>query len=98
MSLVISYEECLQYVQNELNSFMHGELKPWTERQQLNYSMIVNVKNGRVPRPIPKLVQKIMGVFGFHLEARRIRQEDRFVAEYTLVDADEIKAFCSQSV
>lgn len=96
-ALVIPYDECLQYVQLQLNSFIHGDLKPWTEEQQLNYSMIVNLKNGRLAGPTPRLIQKIMTVFGFNLGARRVKRDSGFVVEFSLRDANQIAAFRAQA-
>ena len=97
-ALIIPYDECLQYVQLQLSSFIHGDLKPWTEEQQLNYSMIVNLKNGRLTGPVPRLIQKIMAVFGFTLAARRVKRDDGFVVEFSLRDASQIAAFRAQTV
>ncbi len=96
-SLIIPYDEALQYVQHWLNSFMHGELKPWAQEQQLNYSMVVNLRNGRINRPIPRLIQKIMAALGFDLHAKRVKQDNHFVVEFHLTDANQIKAFCSKT-
>ncbi|WP_345108414.1 hypothetical protein [Hymenobacter algoricola] len=94
--LIITYDEAFQYVQDWLNSFMHGDLKPWVETQQLNYSMVINLRNGRIPRPMPRLIRKIMADLGFDLQAKRVKQNDRFVAEFLLTDAQQIKIFRAQ--
>ena len=95
--LLISYDEGLAFVQHWLSSFMHGDLKPWTEKQQLNYSMIVNLKNGRIPRPIPRLIQKIMAVLGINLEAKRVRKGADYVVEFSIRDPKQIELFRTQA-
>ncbi|UOQ53871.1 hypothetical protein [Hymenobacter cellulosivorans] len=76
---------------------MHGDLKPWTEKQQLNYSMIVNLKNGRIPRPIPRLIQKIMAILGIELEAKRVRRGTDYVVQFAIRDPKQIQLFRAQA-
>jgi len=94
--LFLSYEEGLHYVQHQLNSFLHGDLKQWTEKQQLNYSMVVNLKNGRFTRPMPRLVQKLLAALGFTLQAKRIRRDARFVVVFVFQDANQQRLFRMQ--
>ncbi|WP_157530246.1 hypothetical protein [Hymenobacter norwichensis] len=91
--ITFSYEEGLSYVQHHLNSFMHGELKPWAHERHLNYSMVVNLKNGRLTRPMPHLVQQIIVSMGFDLKAKRIKKDNQFEVEFSLLDASQIALF-----
>jgi hypothetical protein len=94
-SLILSYEEGLHYVQHQLASLIHGALKPWAQEQKLNYSMIVNVKNGRISRPMPRLVQKLLAALGFELPAKRVRKDAAFVVVFIFRDAEQMKLFRS---
>ena len=95
--LVLSYEEGLHYVQHQLASFIHGALKPWAQAQKLNYSMVVNVKNGRISRPMPRLVLKLLAAMGFELQAKRVRKDAAFVVVFIFRDAKQMQLFRSHT-
>jgi len=77
-ALVVSYDECLRYVKAQLNSFLHGDLKMWTEQHtpKISYHMTVGLKNDSLLREAPKLVQRLLAAFGMETVARQGYGED----------------------
>jgi len=68
--LLVPYSEGLRFVQIALRSFPHGGLKEWatTRKPAINYSMLVTLKNNKLRKPAPLLVQRILKEFDFPAE------------------------------
>jgi hypothetical protein len=66
-SLLASYEECARFAQAYLQSFAHGDLKPWAASRQppMNYRSLITFKNGKMAKPTPRIIQKILEENGF---------------------------------
>ena len=77
--------------------FLYFSLAYFTGKRtrQLNYSMIVNLKNGRITTPTPRLIQKVMTALGFDLHAKRVKKGPQFVVEFSLREAEQIASFHS---
>jgi hypothetical protein len=66
-SLLASYEECARFAQAYLQIFAYGDLKPWAASRQpsLNYRSLITFKNGKMGKPVPQIVKRILEENGF---------------------------------
>ncbi|MDU0372340.1 hypothetical protein ACFST9_13610 [Hymenobacter monticola] len=71
LSLTVSYADALLYGQARLKMLGSGELKPFCETHQLTYTNIVNLKNGKLKREEPRLLQRVLSSLG--LPAQQLR-------------------------
>ena len=72
LSLSAPYTECLRYVQYRLKAIAQGDLTPFCNQHGLTYTNVVNLKNGKLKRDEPRLVQKVLRAMGVPLEIVRI--------------------------
>lgn len=72
LSLSASYSECLRYVQFRLKALGQGELTGFCAQHGLTYTNVVNLKNGKLKRDEPRLVQRVLRALGVATEIVRI--------------------------
>ena len=72
LSLSAPYTECLRYVQFRLKALPQGDLRPFCSQHALTYTNVVNLKNGKLKRDEPRLVQKVLRALGVPTEIVRI--------------------------
>lgn len=60
LHLLISYHEALYYAQGRLAMFGQGEVKPFCAARGLPYTTIINLKNGKLKREEPRLLQRLL--------------------------------------
>lgn len=72
LSLSVSYSECLRYVQFRLKALGQGELTGFCAQHGLTYTNVVNLKNGKLKRDEPRLVQRVLRALGVPTEIVRI--------------------------
>jgi hypothetical protein len=72
LSLSAPYSECLRYVQYRLKALAQGDLTPFCNQHGLTYTNVVNLKNGKLKRDEPRLVQKVLRALGLPTEIVRI--------------------------
>ncbi|GAB3840610.1 hypothetical protein GCM10028821_45690 [Hymenobacter jeollabukensis] len=72
LSLSAPYSECLRYVQFRLKALPQGELTAFCAQHGLTYTNVVNLKNGKLKRDEPRLVQKVLRALGVPTEIVRI--------------------------
>lgn len=77
-TLLVTYADCERYVRARMNSFIHGELKPWLEQIQpaVSYTAAVGLKNETLMRESPKLVQRLLAACGYETQAMQWRAPD----------------------
>ncbi|GGG34359.1 hypothetical protein [Hymenobacter glacieicola] len=90
LSLSISYEEALRFCQSVLHTLPHGTMKPWVKAQGMNYTMVVNLKNEQIPKPMPLLVQRLLLAWGIPTQLFR-RGKDTFVQFERAEDLARVK-------
>jgi hypothetical protein len=66
-SALVSYEDCVLFVQAFLDTFVHGDLKPWAAgfEPPLTYNLIVSFRKGKAAKAIPRVVQRILSSLGY---------------------------------
>jgi hypothetical protein len=94
--LAVGYDDGLRYVKYRLNSLAHGSLKRWTESQEMNYTMVVNLKNSQLAKQTPILIQRILKAFGFDTEPVRIAQGDQQAYQFLFHTTTQLEVFRSQ--
>ncbi|MCB2411096.1 hypothetical protein [Hymenobacter lucidus] len=72
LSLSAPYSECLRYVQFRLKALPQGDLTAFCAQHGLTYTNVVNLKNGKLKRDEPRLVQKVLRALGVATEIVRI--------------------------
>ncbi|MCB2380334.1 hypothetical protein LGH70_22270 [Hymenobacter sp. BT635] len=72
LSLSAPYTECLRYVQFRLKALPQGDLTAFCAQHGLTYTNVVNLKNGKLKRDEPRLVQKVLRALGVSTEIVRI--------------------------
>jgi hypothetical protein len=72
LSLSAPYAECLRYVQHRLKAIGQGELTSFCTQHGLTYTNVVNLKNGKLKRDEPRLVQRVLRALGVPTEIVRI--------------------------
>ncbi|RSK38934.1 hypothetical protein [Hymenobacter perfusus] len=72
LSLSAPYTECLRYVQFRLKALPQGDLTSFCAQHGLTYTNVVNLKNGKLKRDEPRLVQKVLRALGVSTEIVRI--------------------------
>jgi len=72
LSLSAPYTECLRYVQSRLKALPQGDLTTFCAQHGLTYTNVVNLKNGKLKRDEPRLVQKVLRALGVPTEIVRI--------------------------
>ena len=72
LSLSAPYSECLRYVQFRLKAIAQGDLTSFCAQHGLTYTNVVNLKNGKLKRDEPRLVQKVLRALGVPTEIVRI--------------------------
>lgn len=72
LSLSAPYGECLRYVQYRLKAIAQGDLTPFCNQLGLTYTNVVNLKNGKLKRDEPRLVQRVLRALGVPTEIVRI--------------------------
>jgi hypothetical protein len=72
LSLSAPFSECLRYVQYRLKSLPQGELTSFCAQHKLTYTQVVNLKNGKLKREEPRLVQRVLRALGLPTEIVRI--------------------------
>lgn len=72
LSLSAPYADCLRYVQYRLKAIAQGELTHFCAQHSLTYTNVVNLKNGKLKRDEPRLVQRLLRALGFETEIIRI--------------------------
>jgi hypothetical protein len=77
LSLAITYEQALEYVQLRLNMFGRGELKPFCEEHKLSYPTTVNLKNNKLKEQQPRLVLKLLNSLAVVSELIRHPTQDK---------------------
>lgn len=60
LQLLVPYNEALYYVQGRLGMFGRGELKPFCEAGGFSYTAVINLKNGKLKREEPHLLQRVL--------------------------------------
>jgi hypothetical protein len=67
-SALVAYEDGLLFVQAFLNTFAHGDLKPWAAKFEppLNYTLLISIRNGKAAKATPRVVQKLLAVCGYN--------------------------------
>ncbi|MBO2033507.1 hypothetical protein J4D99_19085 [Siccationidurans ginsengisoli] len=66
------YGECLRYVQYRLKAIAQGDLTPFCTQHGLTYTNVVNLKNGKLKRDEPRLVQRVLRALGVPTDMVRI--------------------------
>ncbi|RSK24914.1 hypothetical protein [Hymenobacter metallilatus] len=61
LQLTVTYAEALCYAQGRLKMLGNGGLKPFCAAHQLTYPNIINLKNGKLKREEPRLLQRLLG-------------------------------------
>ncbi|MGI4735307.1 MAG: hypothetical protein ACRYG7_09030 [Janthinobacterium lividum] len=95
LSLVVPYPEALSYAQHRLKMLGSGEAKPFCVAHGLPYSTIINLKNGRLPKEQPRLLQKLLASLDVRAELIRFPPE-RPLPQFLLPDATELATFRQQ--
>ena len=72
LSLSVPYNDCLRYVQFRLKALGQGELTGFCTQNGLTYTNVVNLKNGKLKRDEPRLVQRVLRALGVPTEIVRI--------------------------
>ena len=72
LSLSAPYGECLRYVQYRLKAIAQGDLTPFCNQHGLTYTNVVNLKNGKLKRDEPRLVQRVLRALGVSTDIVRI--------------------------
>ncbi|MBC6609057.1 hypothetical protein H8B13_19720 [Hymenobacter sp. BT188] len=72
LSLSAPYGECLRYVQYRLKAIAQGDLTTFCTQHGLTYTNVVNLKNGKLKRDEPRLVQRVLRALGVATEMVRI--------------------------
>jgi hypothetical protein len=72
LSLSAPYSECLRYLQYRLKAIAQGGLTPFCNQHGLTYTNVVNLKNGKLKRDEPRLVQRVLRALGVPTEIVRI--------------------------
>lgn len=72
LSLSVSYNDCLRYVQFRLKALGQGELTGFCAQHGLTYTNVVNLKNGKLKREEPRLTQRVLRALGVPTEIVRI--------------------------
>jgi hypothetical protein len=101
--LSVAYDKCSAYAQHCLRSFPHGGLKKWAEEQNhraqqqagknakskssMSYTALVSLKRGKLLKPAPLLVQRILRAFGY--ATTPVAQGEGPGRKYVYVFADE---------
>lgn len=60
LSLSVTYEQALEYVQLRLNMIGRGELKPFCEQHKLPYPTTINLKNDKLKEQQPRLLLRLL--------------------------------------
>ena len=68
LSLTVSYAEALSYAQGRLKMLGSGGLKPFCETHLLTYTNVINLKNGKLKREEPRLVQRLLSTLAVPTE------------------------------
>jgi hypothetical protein len=72
LSLSVPYNDTLRYVQFRLKALGQGELTGFCAQHGLTYTNVVNLKNGKLKRDEPRLVQRVLRALGVPTEIVRI--------------------------
>jgi hypothetical protein len=72
LSLSVPYTDSLRYVQFRLKALGQGELTSFCAQHGLTYTNVVNLKNGKLKRDEPRLVQRVLRALGVPTEIVRI--------------------------
>jgi hypothetical protein len=69
-SALVSYEDCVLFVQAFLDTFVHGDLKPWAVgfEPPLTYNLIVSLRKGKAAKAVPRVVQRILSSLGYNTQ------------------------------
>ena len=95
LSLSAPYSDCLLYVQSRLKALAQGQLKVFCTQHGLTYTNVVNLKNGKLKRDEPHLVQRVLRVLGFDTELVRI-DIGNGANQYLFGDIDLLTSFRQQ--
>ncbi|GGG59453.1 hypothetical protein [Hymenobacter glacieicola] len=95
LSLTVSYSEALSYAQGRLKMLGSGGLKPFCETHQLTYTNVINLKNGKLKREEPRLVQRLLGTLAVPTELLHYPLGSKTPC-FLLPDAEALATFQSQ--
>ena len=95
LSLTVPYPEALRYAQGRLKMLGSGGLKPFCETHQLTYTNIINLKNGKLKREEPRLVQRLLGTLAMPTELLQYPLNSKTPC-FLFPDAEALAAFQSQ--
>ena len=95
LTLIVPYAEALYYVQRRLGMLGRGDLKPFCETRQFNYTNVVGLKNGTLKREEPRLVQRLLRSFNVPAELLRYPPQSPS-GSFLLPDAGALATFQSQ--
>jgi len=95
LSLIVSYSKALSYAQGRLKMLGSGGLKPFCEIHQLTYTNVINLKNGKLKREEPRLVQRLLGTLAVPTELLHYPLGSK-TPSFLLPDAEALAAFQSQ--
>jgi hypothetical protein len=77
LTLAVTYEQALEYVQLRLGMFGRGELKPFCEEHKLPYPTTINLKNNKLREQQPRLVLKLLNSLSIASELIRHPTQDK---------------------
>jgi hypothetical protein len=95
LSLTVSYAEALCYAQGRLKLLGSGELKPFCETHHLTYTNVVNLKNGKLKREEPRLVQRVLSTLAVPTELLQYPLGSK-TSCYLLLNAEALATFQNQ--
>lgn len=95
LSLIVSYPKALSYVQGRLRILGIGGLKPFCAKHQLTYTNVINLKNGKLKREEPRLVQRLLGTLAVPTELLHFPLGSKTPC-FLLPDAEALTEFHSQ--
>ncbi|QKG55033.1 hypothetical protein [Hymenobacter sp. BRD67] len=93
--MTVSYADTLLYAQGRLKMLGNGELKPFCEAHQLTYTNVVNLKNGKLKRDEPRLVQRVLASLGIPAQLLRFPLTGK-TTWFVLPDAQALASFQTQ--
>ncbi len=95
LSLTVSYAKALRYAQGRLKMLGSGGLKPFCEMHQLTYTNVINLKNDKLKREEPRLVQRLLGTLAVPTELLNYPPGSK-TTYFLLPDAKALASFQNQ--
>lgn len=94
-TLLVPYEDCAKLVRTVLNAFPHGGLKKWANERNpsYNYTTLVNLKNGKLAKSAPQVVQRLMLDFGFNTELVKSVEGAHKILYFLFADHQTLNVF-----